>query len=186
MDLVAWAAREAELRLSPLGSRWAHTQAVAARAQSSSGHGPGGRPASCSSRRRTCTTSATRAELADSGFHPLDGARWLRAQGQERLACLVAHHSAARFEARGARARGCARGVPRGALEHRGRAELLRPHHRPRRPAGDASGAPCRHRRATTVRTARSFAACRPRPLSLLRSSRAPRRDSPALGIAAA
>jgi hypothetical protein len=33
------------------------------------------------------------------GFHPVDGARFLRGLGQERLACLVAHHSRARFEA---------------------------------------------------------------------------------------
>ena len=33
------------------------------------------------------------------GFHPVDGARFLRDHGQERLACLVAHHSGARFEA---------------------------------------------------------------------------------------
>jgi hypothetical protein len=33
------------------------------------------------------------------GFHAVDGARFLRAQGKERLACLVAHHSGARFEA---------------------------------------------------------------------------------------
>jgi HD superfamily phosphodiesterase len=39
------------------------------------------------------------AELAKTGFHPLDGALWLRAQGLERLASLVAHHSGARFEA---------------------------------------------------------------------------------------
>ena len=45
------------------------------------------------------TTSATRPSSRTRGFHPLDGARWLRAQGQERLACLVAHHSGARFEA---------------------------------------------------------------------------------------
>jgi len=38
-------------------------------------------------------------ELVTTGFHPLDGARWLRGQGYERLACLVAHHSGARFEA---------------------------------------------------------------------------------------
>jgi hypothetical protein len=38
-------------------------------------------------------------ELADTGFHPLDGATWLRAQGLERLASLVAYHSGARFEA---------------------------------------------------------------------------------------
>jgi len=39
------------------------------------------------------------AELATTGFHPLDGAVWLRAQGLERLARLVAHHSGAQFEA---------------------------------------------------------------------------------------
>jgi HD superfamily phosphodiesterase len=33
------------------------------------------------------------------GFHPVDGARFLRGLGRERLACLVAHHSGARFEA---------------------------------------------------------------------------------------
>ena len=38
-------------------------------------------------------------ELAATGFHPLDGARWLRSLGHERLACLVAYHSGARFEA---------------------------------------------------------------------------------------
>jgi hypothetical protein len=38
-------------------------------------------------------------ELAVTGFHPLDGARWLAAQGHDRLAGLVAHHSRARFEA---------------------------------------------------------------------------------------
>ena len=35
----------------------------------------------------------------DTGFHPIDGARWVRRHGFERLARLVAHHSAARFEA---------------------------------------------------------------------------------------
>jgi HD domain len=33
------------------------------------------------------------------GFHPVDGARFLRQHGHERLARLVAHHSGARFEA---------------------------------------------------------------------------------------
>jgi hypothetical protein len=33
------------------------------------------------------------------GFHPVDGAQFLRAHGQEWLASLVAHHSGARFEA---------------------------------------------------------------------------------------
>jgi hypothetical protein len=33
------------------------------------------------------------------GLHPVDGAHFLRAHGQERLACLVAYYSGARFEA---------------------------------------------------------------------------------------
>lgn len=40
------------------------------------------------------------AELADTGFHPLDGARYLRSSGApERLCCLVANHTNARAEA---------------------------------------------------------------------------------------
>ena len=38
--------------------------------------------------------------LVASGFHPLDGARWLAAQGEQRLARLVAHHTGAAYEAR--------------------------------------------------------------------------------------
>jgi hypothetical protein len=38
--------------------------------------------------------------IADTGFHPLDGARWLQRNGfDERVVSLVAHHSYARFEA---------------------------------------------------------------------------------------
>ena len=98
MDLVAWAACEAEHRLSPLGNRWTHTQAVAARAGVIAAVVP-------ETDRELLVAAAYlhdigyAPELVDSGFHPLDGARWLRALGQERLACLVAHHSAARFEA---------------------------------------------------------------------------------------
>ncbi|MFE0529821.1 HD domain-containing protein [Micromonospora parva] len=39
-------------------------------------------------------------KIADTGFHALDGARWLVREGfSERLAGLVAHHSCASFEA---------------------------------------------------------------------------------------
>jgi hypothetical protein len=40
-------------------------------------------------------------ELAETGFHPLDGARYLRQLGTvpERVVCLVAHHSCAVIEA---------------------------------------------------------------------------------------
>jgi HD domain len=39
-------------------------------------------------------------ELQRTGLHQLDGARYIRSHGAERLARLVAHHSEARFEIR--------------------------------------------------------------------------------------
>lgn len=40
------------------------------------------------------------APLRDTGFHPIDGAHWLRGQGvPEGIVSLVAYHSGARFEA---------------------------------------------------------------------------------------
>ncbi len=40
------------------------------------------------------------AELIDTGFHPIDGARWLRRQGvPDGIVALVAYHSGAAFEA---------------------------------------------------------------------------------------
>src|SRR5512142_1391402 len=36
--------------------------------------------------------------LKRTGLHQLDGARFIRELGDQRLACLVAHHSEARFE----------------------------------------------------------------------------------------
>src|SRR5690242_3441876 len=98
MDLVAWAADEAMRRLAPLGSRWAHTEGVVARARAL--------VAAVPARDRQLLVAASylhdvgyAPDLDDLGFHPLDGARWLRAHGQERLAGLVAHHSGAAFEA---------------------------------------------------------------------------------------
>lgn len=38
--------------------------------------------------------------LARTGFHPLDGAEWLAAMGERRLANLVAHHTGSVYEAR--------------------------------------------------------------------------------------
>ena len=50
----------------------------------------------------------------DTGLHQIDGARWLRSQGHEDLARLVAHHSAAHVE-----------------LRLRGQLELLEPYPHP-------------------------------------------------------
>lgn len=84
--------------LSPLGDRWQHTKGVAARTREVSWlltqadgaaliaaaylHDIGYAP-----------------QLRQTGFHPLDGARFLQARGYERLACLVAHHTGAGVEA---------------------------------------------------------------------------------------
>ena len=90
-------------QLSSLPDRWAHTQTAAAQAE-----------------RAASTVAATDRELLlaaawlhdigyaaplnDTGFHPVDGARYLRGLGAPmRLAALVAHHSEAELlaEARG-------------------------------------------------------------------------------------
>jgi HD superfamily phosphodiesterase len=98
MDIVAWASNEAQRALRSPSRRWAHTQAVAEQACEIGG-------IVASEDRPTLVAAAYLhdigygAELATTGFHPLDGAVWLRSQGLERLARLVAHHSGAHFEA---------------------------------------------------------------------------------------
>jgi hypothetical protein len=98
MTLESWAMAQAEWLIAPLGDRWTHVQAVADKARSVA-----------------VTLSVEDADLLVAaallhdvgyapslnrlGFHAVDGARFLRAQGQGRLARLVAHHSGARFEA---------------------------------------------------------------------------------------
>ena len=99
MDLTAWAYPIAEAMLAePLPRRWAHSKGVGATAETLAPileedadllhaaallHDVGYSPA-----------------IAHSGFHPLDGGRYLRDQGaDERVVCLVAHHSCALLEA---------------------------------------------------------------------------------------
>jgi len=98
VDLVAWAADESQRRLAPVGSRWAHSRAVASRAREIAA-------VVAPSDRGMLVAAAYlhdigyAPELVMSDFHPLDGARWLQKQGLERLAGLVAHHTGAIFEA---------------------------------------------------------------------------------------
>lgn len=93
---VAWARAHAEQFMSPLGRRWAHAQAVAARAASLPFWG---------AERELLVAAAYlhdigyAPELAATGFHALDGARHLRSLGDEDLARLVAHHTNAKHEA---------------------------------------------------------------------------------------
>ena len=97
---IDWAAEVSAEMLAPLGRRWLHVQAVGARARDIS---------------TTLFRSAGEAEmlvaaaylhdigyapeLATTGFHPLDGARFVRDSGWPELASLVAQHTGARNEA---------------------------------------------------------------------------------------
>jgi hypothetical protein len=93
-----WATECATAYLAPLGLRWLHVQSVAAKAR---------QVARMFDRNDCCDLIAAAylhdigyaPVLARTGFHPLDGACYLRSLGYERLACLVAHHPEARFEA---------------------------------------------------------------------------------------
>jgi putative nucleotidyltransferase with HDIG domain len=96
---VSSAAELAEQRLSGMGDRWRHTQAVAARARSAG-------PAVAPYDRELLVAAGWLHDIgyadpvADTGLHPLDGAEYLTRLGfARRLVALVAHHSCARFEA---------------------------------------------------------------------------------------
>lgn len=85
--------------MTPLGRRWSHVQAVAARAADVA-------VAVQADERGDLVTAAWlhdigySPEIAHTHFHPLDGARYLREKAwPPRVVCLVAHHSGARFEA---------------------------------------------------------------------------------------
>lgn len=93
-----WAANEASTLLASLATRWLHVQGVVARAQKLA-------PLFDDSGHALLVAAAYLHDigyapaLVKTGFHPLDGAHYLRSLGHERLACLVAHHSEACFEA---------------------------------------------------------------------------------------
>jgi putative nucleotidyltransferase with HDIG domain len=94
------AIRLAEELVAPLGRRWQHVQAVAARAAALSA-------GMTRAEREVLVTAAWlhdigyAEDLALTGLHPLDGANYLEANGwPEPVVVLVAHHSGARYEAR--------------------------------------------------------------------------------------
>ncbi|WP_416530142.1 HD domain-containing protein [Streptomyces coelicoflavus] len=95
-----WAVQTAEAELSgPLPRRWTHTQGVAARAvevRQVFGGDTGLLLAAA-----TLHDVGYAPRLAITGFHPLDGARFLRDEhgADERLTRLVANHSFALLEA---------------------------------------------------------------------------------------
>ena len=96
--LSTWAETHARPLLSPLGRRWRHSVAVAgtARVLARSLTPEDGDVLVAAA----CLHDVGHApKLALSGFHPLDGARHIRALGHGRLAGLVAHHTGAQHEA---------------------------------------------------------------------------------------
>lgn len=97
-DLVAWASREVSSLLVPLGNRWLHTKGVVEQAQQVGKiFDEGSRAVLVSAAYLHNVGYAP--SLQRAGFHPLDGAYYLLAQGEKRLASLVAHHSEAQYEA---------------------------------------------------------------------------------------
>jgi hypothetical protein len=100
MSQVDWAEAVARSVLEkPLPHRWAHSQGVAARARTLAPIL--GRHAETVIAAAWLHDIGYAAGLHDSGFHPLDGARYLRdVQHASPLVCrLVAHHSCAAIEA---------------------------------------------------------------------------------------
>lgn len=98
MTLVLWASHHAAELLAPLGDRWKHTQGVVRQAETVSGIlGPEEHEQLAAAAYVHDVGYAP--QVRRTGLHALDGGRYLRSLGYERLACLVAHHSCARFEA---------------------------------------------------------------------------------------
>lgn len=94
-----WAIELATAHLADMGDRWTHTQAVGRRAKAAS--------TVVDPHEKQVLISAAwlhdigyAPEISVSGFHPLDGARFLERQRvPKRIVDLVANHSCARFEA---------------------------------------------------------------------------------------
>src|SRR5262245_17591647 len=93
-----WLVAEAERLMGSMGTRWRHVGGVVNRAARV------GWPLPVEERTWLLAAAyvhdiGSAPELVATGFHAIDGARWLRAHGHGRLADLVAHHTDARFEA---------------------------------------------------------------------------------------
>ncbi|MFE4329423.1 HD domain-containing protein [Streptomyces sp. NPDC056831] len=98
--LTEWAYPLAESLLAkPLPRRWAHSQGVAERARTIAPIL--GADADLMGAAAVLHDIGYAPDLAKTGFHPLDGARYLRdvAHANERVVRLVAHHSCAWMEA---------------------------------------------------------------------------------------
>ncbi|WP_307814491.1 HD domain-containing protein [Glycomyces sp. YM15] len=100
-NLVRCASSLAKLNLgTTLPRRWRHVEAVAAKADALAATLPDPRDQSVLVASAVLHDVGYAPKVASSGFHPLDGARWLRAERfDDRVAALVAHHTNALAEA---------------------------------------------------------------------------------------
>lgn len=97
-SVIAWARLTAQSYLEPLGRRWSHVAAVGASAERiAPAFGADGEALVAAAYLHDIGYAPA---LSVTGFHPLDGGRFVRAQGHDQLARLVAHHSGGRLEAR--------------------------------------------------------------------------------------
>src|SRR6266511_2767052 len=98
-ELEVWAERQASVLLAGYPDRWRHVRAVAETASRVGRLLLDGPDQAMLVGAAYLHDIGYARSLTRFGFHALDGAEYLRGQGQERLASLVAHHSGARFEA---------------------------------------------------------------------------------------
>jgi hypothetical protein len=95
---LRWAEQTSRRLLEPLGTRWWHTVGVADRARAI-GEALEREDAELLVAAAYLHDVGYAPELGKTGFHPLDGARFVREAGHKRLAGLVAYHSGAGTEA---------------------------------------------------------------------------------------
>lgn len=98
MDWTALSARRlAADHLAGLGARWDHVQAVGNAADKLARDGHLGDEVACAAWLHDIGYAPS---VAATGFHPVDGARFLRGEGAPAaVVSLVAHHTGASFEA---------------------------------------------------------------------------------------
>jgi len=101
-DLVSWSMTLSEELLSGLGTRWSHVQGVGAAADQLAAELDLGADAGVVRSAAWLHDVGYAPSLVQTGFHPIDGARFLRSHGvPELVVSLVAHHTGAEFEATG-------------------------------------------------------------------------------------
>jgi putative nucleotidyltransferase with HDIG domain len=95
------ARRLAEQQLAAaLPRRWSHVRAVGTKAEAVASVLPDKQDRDVLIAAAWLHDVGYASDLAATGFHPLDGARWLRRSGlDDRVVALVAHHSCAQLEA---------------------------------------------------------------------------------------